>query len=219
MSESSRTVKPRKSIIPWTCLRCKEGGNLARLPETTLTHVRLAIISGHDRRSPTCHAKRGIAYCRAIFDGRTISFEKVEALISAGAVDGEDSTTATHTTGGTMHDAPIAQSPNAGMLGMAHGPQGSDGSRIPETVTNARARDLYSAASNLRRDIKAVAADCDVLRKAARPQEGVDQEVVANATLAYRCLEDASLRLGKMLQALDGGVSVYDKTTTVGAPA
>jgi hypothetical protein len=30
--------------------------------------------------------------------------------------------------------------------------------------------------------------------------------------LAYRHLEDASMRLGKVIQALDGGVSVYDKS-------
>lgn len=37
-------------------------------------------------------------------------------------------------------------------------------------------------------------------------------EVIANVTLAYRHLEDASMRLGKAIQAIDGGVSVYDKT-------
>lgn len=42
-------------------------------------------------------------------------------------------------------------------------------------------------------------------------------EVIANLTLAYRHLEDASMRLGKAIQAADGGTSVYDKATTVGA--
>ena len=42
-------------------------------------------------------------------------------------------------------------------------------------------------------------------------------EAIANIMLAYRHLEDASMRLGRVLQALDGGVSVYDKRTTVGA--
>lgn len=36
-------------------------------------------------------------------------------------------------------------------------------------------------------------------------------EFNANIMLAYRHLEDARMRLGKALQALDGGVSVYDK--------
>lgn len=32
-------------------------------------------------------------------------------------------------------------------------------------------------------------------------------EVLANLTLAYRCVEDARMRLGKVFQALNGGVS------------
>ena len=44
-----------------------------------------------------------------------------------------------------------------------------------------------------------------------------NSEAIANVMLAYRHLEDASMRLGKVIQALDGGVSVYDKRTTVGA--
>jgi len=41
----------------------------------------------------------------------------------------------------------------------------------------------------------------------------VDQygEMHANFMLAYRHLEDARMRLGKVLQAKDGGKSVYDK--------
>lgn len=42
-------------------------------------------------------------------------------------------------------------------------------------------------------------------------------EKIANLMLAYRHLEDASMRLGKAIQAHDGGVSVYDKTKVVGA--
>lgn len=36
-------------------------------------------------------------------------------------------------------------------------------------------------------------------------------EALANVMLAYRHLEDARMRLGKVIQALEGGVSVYDK--------
>lgn len=36
-------------------------------------------------------------------------------------------------------------------------------------------------------------------------------EAIANVILAYHALEDARMRLGKVLQAADGGVSVYDK--------
>lgn len=47
-------------------------------------------------------------------------------------------------------------------------------------------------------------------------QYPIDSEVFANLMLAYRHMEDASMRLGKAIQYLDGGVSVYDKKTTVG---
>lgn len=40
---------------------------------------------------------------------------------------------------------------------------------------------------------------------------GQHGEMKANIMLAYRHLEDARMRIGKALQAFDGGVSVYDK--------
>ena len=36
-------------------------------------------------------------------------------------------------------------------------------------------------------------------------------EVLANIMLVYRHLEDARMRLGKVLQANDSGISIYDK--------
>jgi len=80
----------------------------------------------------------------------------------------------------------------------------------------------FVEAVNFRRKaIKEVAASTKELIQShkdvptgAREDHG---EVMANLTLAYRKLEDASMRLGKVLQAYDGGVSVYDKDTTVGA--
>lgn len=36
-------------------------------------------------------------------------------------------------------------------------------------------------------------------------------EMHANINLAHRHLEDAAMRLGKAIQAFDGGKSVYDK--------
>lgn len=36
-------------------------------------------------------------------------------------------------------------------------------------------------------------------------------EMLANYTLAYRHLEDARMRIGKVIQALEGGVSIFDK--------
>ena len=40
--------------------------------------------------------------------------------------------------------------------------------------------------------------------------QGQHGEMKANIMLAYRHLEDARMRLGKVLQARDGGVSCYD---------
>jgi hypothetical protein len=66
-------------------------------------------------------------------------------------------------------------------------------------------------ANQQRANIKTIAAEVRALK------EGLtDGEAIANVMLAYRHLEDASMRLGKVIQALDGGVSVYDKRTTVG---
>jgi len=59
----------------------------------------------------------------------------------------------------------------------------------------------------LRREIKPIA---DRLNSIART--GPNNEAIANAVLAFRHLEDASMRLGKVIQAIDGGVSVYDKS-------
>jgi hypothetical protein len=42
-------------------------------------------------------------------------------------------------------------------------------------------------------------------------------EVMANLMLAYRHVEDASMRIRKVMQARNGGVSVYDKNV-VGSP-
>lgn len=42
-------------------------------------------------------------------------------------------------------------------------------------------------------------------------QEGVNvKELNANTMLAYRHIEDAAMRLGKAIQAYEGGKSIYD---------
>ena len=51
-----------------------------------------------------------------------------------------------------------------------------------------------------------------LLKELLPPGEEVDKgEAIANIMLAYRHLEDARMRLGKAIQATEGGVSVYDK--------
>jgi hypothetical protein len=67
-------------------------------------------------------------------------------------------------------------------------------------------------ANEARMQIKAL-AEAVILMKVGTS----NAEALANIMLAYRHLEDASMRLGKVIQALDNGVSVYDKRTTVGA--
>jgi hypothetical protein len=73
--------------------------------------------------------------------------------------------------------------------------------------------DKIEAILQVRANVKDVAAEVWGLRG-----EVAEAEAIANVMLAYRHLEDASMRLGKVLQALDGGVSVYDKRGVVGAP-
>lgn len=91
---------------------------------------------------------------------------------------------------------------------------------VPDTVTNEQARTLYDLCNVHRSEIKTVAERVNAARRAAKhlpTAANGDGEAIANISLAFRHLEDASMRLGKALQALDGGVSVYDRATTVGA--
>jgi len=87
---------------------------------------------------------------------------------------------------------------------------------VPATVQDPELRESYAFANNNRADIKTVAANVKQLADQLKGQTQ-NGEAIANALLAYRHLEDASMRLGKVLQHLDGGVSVYDRETTVGA--
>lgn len=49
----------------------------------------------------------------------------------------------------------------------------------------------------------------------ANGDKELESEAIANATLAFRHVEDAAMRLGKVLQALNGGESVYDNSGVV----
>lgn len=53
----------------------------------------------------------------------------------------------------------------------------------------------------------------DIIKYAKEHPEfdGMDKsEMIANATLAYRHCEDVAMRLGKAIQAYEGGKSIYD---------
>lgn len=86
----------------------------------------------------------------------------------------------------------------------------SDSGMTFDGYVNEVRKSIKETAKNLN-DFKQQHNECETTQKENRG------EVMANLTLAYRHLEDASMRLGKVLQAFDGGESVYDKDTTVGA--
>jgi hypothetical protein len=74
------------------------------------------------------------------------------------------------------------------------------------------------AISGVRFNIKESATYIKSLIKQAKeaapanwPVEADAGEIIANLTLSYRHLEDAAMRLGKVIQAHDGGKSIYDK--------
>lgn len=64
-----------------------------------------------------------------------------------------------------------------------------------------------------RRILKHTADEVLLLKKDPhfKAQNPSNSEMLANIMLAYRHLEDARMRLGKVIQAYDGGVSCYDK--------
>lgn len=71
-------------------------------------------------------------------------------------------------------------------------------------------------AKDLRKQIKAIGQELHhelwyrtALNSVEEPSVHDASEVSANILLAYRHLEDAAMRLGKAIQARDGGVSVY----------
>jgi hypothetical protein len=74
---------------------------------------------------------------------------------------------------------------------------------------------------NERKEIKGIASNVKsligVVKTGSYAPETDQGEMIANLMLAYRHLEDASMRLGKAIQAFDGGKSVYDKNTVIGA--
>jgi hypothetical protein len=72
--------------------------------------------------------------------------------------------------------------------------------------------EVKDAANELRVSLKSAAEAVLALKGATS-----NSEALANVMLTYRHLEDASMRLGKVIQAIDGGASVYDRRTTVGA--
>ena len=88
---------------------------------------------------------------------------------------------------------------------------------MSETAMHPNGLPIEETVSHLRQGIKRQALlvkDC--LKDHPHWESEVDSvedqgEMKANLTLAYRHLEDAAMRLGKVIQAHNGGKSVYDK--------
>ncbi len=72
-----------------------------------------------------------------------------------------------------------------------------------------------------RAELKEIAKQVKEVKEIKSKSEtnGVEDEgeIMANLTLTYRHLEDASMRVGKTIQARAGGKSIYDNTA-VGTP-
>lgn len=77
-------------------------------------------------------------------------------------------------------------------------------------VSEIRAAILSTEQDVLR--LKAAITTADLTHREGIPTDApaADRgEMIANLMLSYRHLEDARMRLGKVIQAYDGGVSVY----------
>ena len=70
--------------------------------------------------------------------------------------------------------------------------------------------DIKEECFQLREEMLVIANRLDLIRN---PDSFVSYpyEINANLTLAYRHLEDCRMRLGKAVQAIDGGTSVYPR--------
>ena len=65
----------------------------------------------------------------------------------------------------------------------------------------------------LRIALKTIGAEIDSLKKEFKPVTSEQNvgEIMANLTLAYRHVEDASMRIGKVKQHINNGESIYGK--------
>ena len=78
---------------------------------------------------------------------------------------------------------------------------------------NIETNTINEEMDRIRIELKKIGAEILAEKKTTRPiQEKEDRgEVMANLTLAYREVENASMRLGKVKQAMNDGESIYDK--------
>lgn len=74
---------------------------------------------------------------------------------------------------------------------------------------------LRDTVEDLRKNVGDLGKKVEALKESG-PVQGIAEikdrgEAIANVQLAYRHLEDARMRLGKVLQAADGGISILDR--------
>lgn len=80
-----------------------------------------------------------------------------------------------------------------------------------ETPFNERCYEMRDRLKVLARQVQGLKAHSSC-SAAGKVMPGGDRgEMIANIMLAYRHLEDAAMRLGKAVQAFDGGTSVYPR--------
>lgn len=70
---------------------------------------------------------------------------------------------------------------------------------------------LKSIADGIQTRILGVEKEVAEMKKNLWEASDGDVEAMSNVMLSYRHLEDARMRMGKCIQALDGGMSIYDK--------
>jgi len=83
--------------------------------------------------------------------------------------------------------------------------------RDPPAAVSAELDHLKLDCLKERAGILELSGHVQMLRDCPLPPFPGSGEFRANITLAFRHLEDARMRLGKAIQAIDGGVSCYDK--------
>ena len=83
------------------------------------------------------------------------------------------------------------------------------------STTTGVGTDFIGMCSEARSQIKGIAQhikdQVEVTKQSESDNVQDTGEMIANLMLTYRHLEDAAMRMGKAIQAKDGGKSVYDK--------
>ena len=82
---------------------------------------------------------------------------------------------------------------------------------MQEAAFNERCYQLREQLKELTSKVRGLKAHSSCFEAGLLPKGGDRGEMIANIMLAYRHLEDAAMRLGKAVQAYDGGISVYPR--------